>query len=58
MRRIVALFDTDLGAVADSLHNTYSQPGLVGSVGKVWARDGHGRGSGCDARRFTIEQSR
>jgi integrase len=34
------LFDTDLDAVAESLHNTYSQPGLVGSVGKVWARDG------------------
>ncbi|GAA4294635.1 site-specific integrase [Mycobacterium paraffinicum] len=31
------LFDTDLDAVAVTLHNTYS----LGSVGKVWAPGGH-----------------
>lgn len=31
------LFDTDLDAVAVTLHNSYS----LGSVGKVWARGGH-----------------
>lgn len=42
LRVYADLFDTDLDAVAASLHATYSQPGLPESVGKVWARSGHG----------------
>jgi len=42
LRVYADLFDTDLDAVAESLHATYSQPGLPESVGKVWARSGHG----------------
>lgn len=34
------LFDTDLDAVAESLHVSYSRAGLPGSVGKVWAQRG------------------
>lgn len=34
------LFDTDLDKVAESLQASFSQPGLVGSVGKVWATEG------------------
>lgn len=40
LRVYADLFDTDLDAVAESLHNTYSRPGLLESVGKVWARGG------------------
>lgn len=36
------LFDTDLDAVAESLHASYSQPGLAESVGKTWAKSGQG----------------
>lgn len=41
LRVYADLFDTDLDAVASSLHATYSRPGLLESVGKVWARGGH-----------------
>jgi hypothetical protein len=41
LRVYADLFDTDLDAVAKSLHATYSRPGLPESVGTVWARGGH-----------------
>lgn len=41
LRVYADLFDTDLDAVASSLHATYARPGLLESVGKVWARGGH-----------------
>lgn len=37
LRVYADLFDTDLDAVAASLHAAYSRPGLPESVGKVWA---------------------
>ncbi|MDQ1246393.1 MAG: hypothetical protein QG597_761 [Actinomycetota bacterium] len=40
LRVYADLFDTDLDAVAASLHTSYSQPGLPESVGKMWARSG------------------
>lgn len=38
LRVYADLFDSDLDAVAESLHTSYAQPGLLASVGKVWAR--------------------
>jgi hypothetical protein len=36
LRSLLRLFDTDLDAVAVTLHKSYS----VASVGKMWARSG------------------